>query len=429
MIPENVLTSVRPAFDAYYQARSEELAREISIAENQMALDGLGRSGGALGRFREIYRDALRDCMSSLLESFERTLKSYDVRPESGFAQPMVDVIHGCLQPIASDLNQRLTRSANNAGVPLPRNLDDEVARLRTSSMVEINLLLGRLKSEWEARQRSRTDETRDERILRRLKDHPSVAACVLIGVIVIALGKFTDSVDKLWSFVEKRIPGSAPMPAEIPRLPTDSEEKASSGPQSSATSSSAKTTVADFSRVDTRTAPGHIVAAGPYLHDFGISVADLKPEGTKVVLINNLAVYQGDAVRPTTSQNFLTQVDTTNAPASFTLVFSEPIDSLIFTRPALYPATDSGITHPAWSAHALDAAGRELSLQSEGITRSFENVPAQRYTLRRPGFDRIAAVRFDSDPRLEGKPFAAFSAILIEQLTLLRESAGQARK
>ncbi len=184
-----------------------------------------------------------------------------------------------------------------------------------------------------------------------------------------------------------------------------------------------------DFSRVDTHMAPGHIVAAAPYLHDFGISVADLKPEGTRVVLINNLAVYQGDAVRPTTSQNFLTQVDSTNAPASFTLVFSEPVDSVIFTRPALYPATNSGITHPAWSAHALDAAGRELSSQSEGITRSFENVPAQRYTLRRPGFDRIAAVRFDSDPRLEGKPFAAFSAILIEQLTLLREITGQARK
>jgi hypothetical protein len=37
--------------------------------------------------------------------------------------------------------------------------------------------------------------------------------------------------------------------------------------------------------------------------------------------------------------------------------------------------------------------------------------------------FDLIAALRFDSDPRLDGKPFAAFSAILIERLTLVRES------
>ena len=115
--------------------------------------------------------------------------------------------------------------------------------------------------------------------------------------------------------------------------------------------------------------------------------------------------------------------MNTGNVPASFTLKFAEPSRSVSFTRPALYPATNSGITHPAWSAHALDADGVELSSQSEGLTRSFSDVPAARYVLRSPGFAPIAALRFDSDPRLNGIPFAGFSAILIERLTLDYES------
>ena len=146
-----------------------------------------------------------------------------------------------------------------------------------------------------------------------------------------------------------------------------------------------------------------------------------MKPQASQIVLINNRALYRGQAVIPTTSQNILTQVNTNNGPASFTLTFSQPFASVRFVRPTLYPATKSGITHPAWSAHALDTAGRELSSQSEDLTRSFVVVPARAYTLTAPGFDGISAIRFDSDPRLNGKPFAAFSAVLIERLTMTR--------
>ena len=179
---------------------------------------------------------------------------------------------------------------------------------------------------------------------------------------------------------------------------------------------------VVEFPEVDTNTAPGHTVSALPYLHRLGISVADIRPDGSEIVLVNNRGLYQGQAVAPTTSQNLLTQINTGNVPASFTMKFAEPARSVSFTRPALYPATNSGITHPAWSVHALDAEGHELSSQSEGLTRSFSDVPAAAYILRSPAFDPIAALRFESDPRLNGKPFAGFSAILIERLTLVRE-------
>lgn len=148
---KNVLTSVKAAFDAYYQARSEELDRQIRIAENQLALDGLGNSTAVADRFRELYRDVLRDCLSKLLTSFERTLEGHDVGPKSGLQQSMVDVIQGSLQPIASDFNQRLDRAAKNAGVPLHKNLDDEIARLQTEAKVEVDLLLGRLRLKAEA--------------------------------------------------------------------------------------------------------------------------------------------------------------------------------------------------------------------------------------------------------------------------------------
>jgi hypothetical protein len=43
-----------------------------------------------------------------------------------------------------------------------------------------------------------------------------------------------------------------------------------------------------------------------------------------------------------------------------------------------------------------------------------------QTYALRAPAFEGIAEVEFSSDPRLDGVPFAAFSAILIEQIALV---------
>jgi hypothetical protein len=178
-----------------------------------------------------------------------------------------------------------------------------------------------------------------------------------------------------------------------------------------------------DFSVIDTASAPGHMVAADPYLHanPISISVAQREPADSRLVLVNNLGLYGGQAVAPTVSQNFLTQLDTGNRPARFTLAFAEPLASVSFMVPKVYPASPSGITFPAWRAVALSVAGEELSSTSQGLVRRFADVPAETYTLKAPAFDGIQAVRFESDPRLDGRPFAAFSAIVIEQLQLRR--------
>ena len=198
-----------------------------------------------------------------------------------------------------------------------------------------------------------------------------------------------------------------------------------STSPSPAASPSAAPATaheiVIEFPKVATEP-PGYSVAAVPYLHEFGVSVRNLQPANSKVVLVNNLGLYGGQAVHPTTSQNMLTQVETGNVAASFTLQFKQPGTSVSFVRPRLFPETESGITHPAWSAHALDADGNELSSQSEGILRCDykHEVPARTYTLHAPAFAPIAALRFDSDPNLDGRPFAAFSTLLIERITLV---------
>src|SRR5262249_11785178 len=111
--------------------------------------------------------------------------------------------------------------------------------------------------------------------------------------------------------------------------------------------------TIVDFSKIDTG---GKTVAARPYLKDYGISVTDLAPPNSNMIIANNLAIYGGAAIRPTVSQNFLMQVDSGESTTSYTLRFDKPVDAVKFIRPQLFRDTESGVTHPAWTATALDA-------------------------------------------------------------------------
>lgn len=190
--------------------------------------------------------------------------------------------------------------------------------------------------------------------------------------------------------------------------------------PAASGEGRDANETVIDFD-IDTDSAPGHTIAAAPYLHKFGISVSHLDPPASELVIMNNRVIYGGSAIEPGKTQNVLMQLGTNNVPASFELEFGDAVAEMTFVRPKLYSATPSGITHPAWKAGARDQNGNELSSQSEGLTRSLGDIPLQIYTLRAPGFQNIASVVFQSDPRLNGVPFAGFSSLLIERLTFRR--------
>jgi hypothetical protein len=175
--------------------------------------------------------------------------------------------------------------------------------------------------------------------------------------------------------------------------------------------------------------------AARDALARFGVEIRDVTPAGSSVQLMQHGGFYSDASIVPTVSGNFLAQRDTNNDPSSFTLVFAEPLDAFVFMRPRLYLYSDSGITFPAWTATALDSSGRVLSSHREALLRSlpwkpndpsgqmFSDVAAQVYCLRRPGFDRIAAVRFDSD----SQHFSAFNAMVIERMVLVRRDRGGA--
>lgn len=231
-----------------------------------------------------------------------------------------------------------------------------------------------------------------------------AAAAAIVFGVGVLAAVY-------LWprNAAEKPPPSPAPI--------------ALASPTPIAQPSSTKEVAVGFGKVETASAPGYMVAADPYLHEAAIpiTVTALEPAGSRLVLINNLGLYEGKAVAPTSSQNVLTQTNTGNVPAAFTLTFAEPLAAVSFVVPKVWPHSPSGITFPSWKAVALSESGAELSTASLGLVRRFADVPAQTFTLSAPGFEGIKSVRFSSDPNLDGKPFAAFSAILIENLILTR--------
>lgn len=145
------------------------------------------------------------------------------------------------------------------------------------------------------------------------------------------------------------------------------------------------------------------------------VTIRDVTPAGSEVAFFSTAQLYEGRAFTPTISGNVLTQTNTGNRPAGFTLVLPQPAKRVRFLIPRLFAATESGITFPAWRATALSASGKAIAERERELIGSYSDVPEQFVQLESQDGEGIAAVRFESDPRLNGVPFAAFSAVLIE--------------
>jgi hypothetical protein len=177
---------------------------------------------------------------------------------------------------------------------------------------------------------------------------------------------------------------------------------------------------VGDFEAVPTARAPDFIAAARPYLRQgpLPIGIRDVVPAASEVVFLNNRGPHlsHGLYAAPTLSQNFLTQINTGNGAASFTLVLPRPMRRVHFMTPRLFPETASGVTSPAWTATALTASGEVLQTYARALGREMTaDIPSNMVSLEARGSQGIVAIRFESDPRLDGRPFAATSALLIE--------------
>jgi hypothetical protein len=137
---------------------------------------------------------------------------------------------------------------------------------------------------------------------------------------------------------------------------------------------------------------------------------------------MSNIGLYRGEAANPTSSEHFLTQqADPATAPISFKLSFDRPVKAVKLLRAALWAATSSGVTHPAWHASAFDSAGAEIAASGEALLGSYQTVPARWHQLLAPGDKAIAGLRIESDFRkAAGIPFAGFQAVLIQEMQLV---------
>jgi hypothetical protein len=213
------------------------------------------------------------------------------------------------------------------------------------------------------------------------------------------------------------------PFPSSTPPVPASASDLPELPSSDAPCVHVGSTRVLDFRSVDTSSGSGLAVRAAPFLERCGVFITESSPSGSELAIVNNQAFYESKAIKPTHSANFLTQLHTDNREASFTLRFAQPLRSVSFTRPALYSETNSGITYPAWRAFALDAAGNQLAFAGEALFRKGSDTvtpPEPKvYTLAAPAFDGIAALRFETDPRLGRLPFAAFASVVIDQMTL----------
>jgi hypothetical protein len=168
----------------------------------------------------------------------------------------------------------------------------------------------------------------------------------------------------------------------------------------------------------DVSTGSDGYVNATDYLQQHGISISKIS-QGQVVIESENSA-SGGFAFSAPSTPNVLTQIGCTDKPVSFSLKLEQPAKEVTFRRARLIAYSPSGISHPAWYAGAFSVSGMQLGHAQEGLIRN-EGVghheDAQSFTLEGPG---IVTIEFSSNYLRDGKPFAGFCGVLIDDLTLV---------
>jgi hypothetical protein len=169
-----------------------------------------------------------------------------------------------------------------------------------------------------------------------------------------------------------------------------------------------ADTLTLDF---DSVSAPsGGFVPAAPYLSAFGITLSSVT-EGGDVVIARNDA---GSFIVPPSSPNTLTFVSFVGqVPNTFTLNFGLPLERVSFTRPGLLSGP-SGVTHPQWTALAINSSGSVVATAGQGLIAQFSDVPPATFVLSDPAGD-IRQLVISSD----NFAFASTVAVHIDNLQL----------
>ncbi|MBI3435040.1 MAG: caspase family protein [Proteobacteria bacterium] len=146
------------------------------------------------------------------------------------------------------------------------------------------------------------------------------------------------------------------------------------------------------------------------YLARFGIKL--VASTAQRIAAFDERNIYAGKAVKASSGRGVLMQQG--GSPVSYTLEFAAPLKSISFDRVALI-AGPSGITHPTWTAVALDGAGKVVASVAENEIRSYANVQAKTFTLAANGIRRLVVTG-------DHRGFAAFSSLVLDNLVLLSQ-------
>jgi hypothetical protein len=150
--------------------------------------------------------------------------------------------------------------------------------------------------------------------------------------------------------------------------------------------------TLIDFEAVDASQGSVGGATLNNYLAGYGVTLSNGLPSGS-VVVANDTVFGGGNITRASSGDNFLTEIGA-NGPVSYTLFFSQAYASVGWVRPTLL-AGATGVSSPAWTAHAFNASGTELGAIGEKQFVTFTNIPAAPFTLFGPG---ITSIRFDAN-------------------------------
>ena len=185
-----------------------------------------------------------------------------------------------------------------------------------------------------------------------------------------------------------------------------------SSTPVSFTVTPSPGVSVINFDSLDTSSGAVGGPALSNYLAGFGVTITNATL-GTRLEADKGDDLARGALPAPSSPPNLFTQIGLSQpGPVTFTLALANQVQSFGFTRVGLMPGSSLAL-HPAWTAHALDAAGAELESVSEPlIAVNTAAIPARVFQLTGAN---IAAVRFDSD----SQQAASFGAVLLDDLVL----------
>ncbi len=143
-----LLATVADLYDGKRRAVFIELERQTEITLNQLALNGLGRSGAVVTELQRVHLDGLRSHETLLLESLQRVLKSNRFVPRRREVKRIVDFVLERIRPLAASFDNTISNHAQNADLGNPSGLEELDGGLDARIRGEVSVLVTDLSKE-----------------------------------------------------------------------------------------------------------------------------------------------------------------------------------------------------------------------------------------------------------------------------------------